>query len=212
MKLSEDKIIENTDKFFSFLEKYLSEGERKSKLIKYYKSIELLLATAPASSNINYNNCFPGGYVEHVNRVVEFSLVLNNVWDKFGQEKDYTTEELVFSAINHDLGRLGTESIPHYVPNNSEWHVKNQGKVYILNPAETYMDIPARSIFRLQQAGITITENEYLGILLSNGLYSESNKSYLLSTNPENQLRGNLPHIIHQADLAATKIERTLNK
>lgn len=212
MKLTEEQIIENTEKFFSFIDKYLPDGTRKTKLIEYYKSIELLLATAPASSNVNYHNCFPGGYVEHVNRVVEMSLVLNNVWDKFGQEKNYTIEELVFSAINHDLGKLGTDKVPHYIPNSSEWHVKNQGKVYTTNPAESYMDVPTRSLYRLQQAGIEVSENEYLSILLHDGLYSESNKAYLMAPTPETQLRSTLPHIIHQADLAASKIEKTLNK
>lgn len=212
MNLKEEKLMENTEKFFSLIDKYMSEGERKQKLVNYYKSIELLLTTAPASSNINYHNCFPGGYVDHVIRVVEMALVLNNVWDKFGQEKNYTTEELFFVALNHDLGKLGTNEVPHYIPNSSEWHVKNQGKVYTTNPAESYMDTPTRSLFRLQQAGITMSENEYLGILLHDGLYSESNKSYLMAPTPETQLKSNLVHIVHQADLAASKIEKTLNK
>jgi hypothetical protein len=212
MKLSEELIIQTTENFFSYIEEYLPDGKRKTKLIDYYKSIELLLATAPASSNVNYHNCFAGGYVEHVNRVVQAALVLNNVWDRFGQEKNYTIEELVFSAINHDLGKLGTNEVPHYIPNSSEWHVKNQGKVYTVNPAESYMDVPTRSIFRLQQAGIEISENEYLSILLHDGLYSEANKPYLMAPTPETQLKTNLPHIIHQADLMASKIEKTLNK
>lgn len=212
MKLTEQQIIDQTNKLFSLIDKYMTDGERKQKLINYYKSIELLLATSPASSNINYHNCFPGGYVDHVIRVIELSLVLNNVWDKFGQVKNYTTEELFFVALNHDLGKLGTTEVPHYIPNTSEWHVKNQGKVYIANPKESYMDTPTRSLYRLQQAGIDMTENEYLGILLHDGLYSESNKAYLMAPTPETQLKSNLPHIVHQADLAASKIEKTLNK
>lgn len=212
MKLTEQQIIEQTEKLFSLIDKYMADGERKDKLIKYYKSIELLLATAPASSNINYHNCFPGGYVDHVIRVIELSLVLNNVWDKFGQEKNYTTEELFFVALNHDLGKLGTNEIPHYIPNPSEWHVKNQGKEYTTNPKESYIDTPTRSLYRLQHAGISMSENEYLGILLHDGLYSDSNKAYLMAPTPETQLKSNLPHIVHQADLAASKIEKTLNK
>jgi len=212
MILTEEQIMENSEKFFGLIDKYLPDGERKTKLTQFYKDMELTLATAPGSSNVNYHNCFIGGYVEHVIRVVEMSLVLNNVWDKFGQEKTYTIEELVFAAINHDLGKLGTSDQPHYIPNTSDWHVKNQGKVYIANPKETYMDVPQRGLFRLQQAGIAISENEYLGILLHDGLYSEGNKPYLMAPTPETQLRTNLPHILHQADLAASKIEKTKNK
>jgi hypothetical protein len=33
-----------------------------------------------------------------------------------------------------------------------------------------------------------------------------------MAPTPETQLKTNLPHIIHQADLMASKIEKTLNK
>ena len=47
--------------------------------------------------------------IDHVNRVTEGALALNKVWIEFGAEQNYTIEELVFSAINHDLGKLGDE-------------------------------------------------------------------------------------------------------
>lgn len=206
-KLSEQQILENVAKFYNLIEKYLPEGDRKTKLLSFYKDRELTLATAPASTRLSHHNCFAGGYVDHVIRVTEAALVLDKVWDKFLQVKNYTIEELVFSSINHDLGKLGTNEKPFYIPSTSEWHMKNQGKYYDYNPEFTHMRISDRSLFYLQQANIPISENEFLAIKLHDGCYEEANKNYLITHSPETQIKCNLVHILHQADFMASRIE-----
>ena len=205
-KLSAEQIIENLDKFYSLIKKYIS-SERADILIDYYKSIEDTLSMAPASTRIDNHNCFAGGYVDHVIRVTEAALVFEKVWDKFGQKKNYTTEELVFSAINHDLGKVGTNQNPVYIPNDSQWHIEKQGIYYKYNPDVTYMRIADRSLYMLHKANIQVTENEYLAIKLHDGLYEEANKAYYITYGPDTQLKSNLPYILHQADLMASQIE-----
>ena len=205
-KLSAEQIIENLDKFYSLIKKYIS-SERSDVLIDYYKSVEDVLSMAPASTRIDNHNCFAGGYVDHVVRVTEAALVFEKVWDKFGQKKNYTTEELVFSAINHDLGKVGTNQNPVYIPNDSQWHIEKQGIYYKYNPDVTYMRIADRSLYMLHKAGIQVTENEYLAIKLHDGLYEEANKPYYITYGPDTQLKSNLPYILHQADLMASQIE-----
>jgi hypothetical protein len=205
-QLSAEQIVENLDKFYSIIKKYINT-ERADSLIDYYKSIEEVLSMAPASTRIDNHNCFAGGYVDHVVRVTEAALVFEKVWDKFGQKKNYTTEELVFSAINHDLGKLGTNENPVYIPNDSQWHIEKQGIYYKYNPDVTYMRIADRSLFMLHKANIQVTENEYLAIKLHDGLYEEANKPYYITYGPDTQLKSNLPYILHQADLMASQIE-----
>lgn len=205
-KLSAEQIMENLSKFYSLIDKYIT-GDRKDKLLDFYKEKEELLAMAPASTKIDHHNCFAGGYVDHVNRVVEAALVYEKVWDKFGQKKNYTTEELVFSAINHDLGKLGTIDNPVYIENDSQWHIEKQGALYKYNPKVTHMRISDRSLFYLQQAGIDVTENEYLAIKLHDGLYEEGNKPYFMTYNKDMELKSNLVHILHHADMMASRVE-----
>jgi hypothetical protein len=69
------------------------------------------------------------------------------------------------------------------------------------------MLVPDRGILNLINAGISISENEYLGIKLHDGIYEDSNKPYLVSYNPESRLRTSLPLILHQADLLASRVE-----
>ena len=79
MTLSAEQIQENWDKFLSYIDKYISEP-RKEKLIQFYKKFEERIIIMPASHKKEYHNAFPGGYVEHVNRVIEASLKINQTW------------------------------------------------------------------------------------------------------------------------------------
>jgi hypothetical protein len=210
-KLTEEQLIKNLEEFYSYVEKYVS-SPRKEKLLEFYKSREVTLMTSPASTKLSNHNCFIGGYVEHVNRVITAALVFDKVWDKFQQIKDYTIEELVFSAINHDLGKLGTDKQPFYLPNDSQWHVEKQGAHFKINSELTHMRVADRSLFYLQQAGIDVSENEYLAIKLHDGLFEEANKPYFMPFGAEFQLKSNIVHILHQADLMASRVETQINK
>ena len=114
---------------------------------------------------------------------------------------------LVFAAMHHDLGKVGDLENDYYIPNESEWHRKNQGKIYSHNPNLQYMKVPDRGLWLLQHYGVKVTDKEYIGIKLTDGLYDEANKSYLMTYNPDWELRSNLPYILHQADMMATHIE-----
>ena len=204
--ISPEQMAENLAKFYSMIDKYIS-GDRKDKLLDMYKDIEETLVTSPASTKISHHNAFAGGYLDHVLRVTEAALVFEKVWDKFGQSKNYTTEELAFSALNHDLGKLGTNEQPVYIPNQSQWHRENQGLMFNYNPAITHMRIAERSLFVLQKYNIQVSENEFLAIRLHDGLYEEANKQYYITYNKDTELRSNIAYILHQADLMSSKIE-----
>ena len=60
----------------------------------------------------------------------------------------------------------------------------------------------------MQRYGIRVTQNEWLGINLSDGNYDEGSRKYLHS----NGMKINLPYIIHWADHMATKIEKDKNR
>ena len=204
--LSAEQIQANLEQFYSNIETYISEP-RTTKLLALYQSQEDNLAFAPASSRSSYHNAFPGGYVDHVNRVVEAALKVTKLWDNMGATINFTTEELVFSAINHDLGKLGRDGQPAYLPNDSEWHVKNQGAIYKPNTELPFIPIQDSSLFILQQAGIELTFNEWVAVKTHDGLYDDGNKAYLLSSQNESKMRCSLPLILHQADILAARVE-----
>ena len=74
------------------------------------------------------------------------------------------------------------------------------------------MRIADRSLFYLQKAGIQMSENEYIAIKIHDSLYESGNEAYLKTHTPESKIKGNLPHILHQADFMASNIENQINK
>ena len=180
---------------------------RKEALISMYEKLADRICTAPASSHSTRHNCFPGGYIDHINRVIKCAIQLYDTWTMLGANtKTFTKEELVFSAINHDLGKIGSSTDDYYIPNDSEWHVK-RGQIYKINPKLQFMKVPDRSVFLLQEFGIAVTENEFLAIKLHDGLYAKGNESYYMPGLPEFTLKTDLPILLHHADHVATLIE-----
>ncbi len=206
MELTAEQIQENWVVFIGWIEDYISEP-RRSQLTQFYHKHQEEIMLMPASHKKAYHNAFPGGYVDHVNRVVKGALAINKVWLDFECEKNYTEEELVFSALNHDLGKMGDEDNYAHLPSTDEWRKKNLGEMYKFNDALAYMSVPERSIKLLVDNDIKLTQNEWLSIRLHDGLYDPANEPYLKNYMPELKPRTSLVFIIHQADLMASRIE-----
>ena len=106
------------------------------------------------------------------------------------------------------MGKVGDLSEDYYSPNDSDWHRKNQGLIYKHNPNLEYMTVTDRALYLLQHFNVKLTNNEYIGLRLTDGMYEEANKSYYIAYQPERQLRTNIAYILHQADMMATHIEK----
>ena len=207
MKLTEEQLLQNWNDLMQVIDKNF-EGERKEKLKVMYESLQERMMYAPASSKEHFHNCFIGGYVDHVLRVVKCAEQTYMLWKGMGSNCDgYTMEELFFAALNHDLGKVGDLDGDAYIPNPSEWHRKNQGALYIPNPETPFSMVPDRGLFLLNHFGIKYSFNEYLGIKLHDGMYDDSNKPYFVSYNPSSRLQINLPYVLHHADMMASQIE-----
>jgi dihydropteroate synthase len=81
MKLTAEQIQSNWTEFLSNIEQHIT-GDRKEKLLAFYKKYEERIILMPAAHKKEYHNAFPGGYVEHVNRVVKAALSLSPQYGK----------------------------------------------------------------------------------------------------------------------------------
>ena len=205
-ELTPEQIQENWKQLLQLVEDNFT-GERLEKLLKMYDYFEERMCMAPASGREHFHNAHAGGYVEHVIHVTTSALQIKEVWEKNGASIDFTDEELVFAALHHDLGKVGDLADDYYTPNDSDWHRKNQGLVYKHNGNLQFMTVTDRALFLLQHFKIVMTDNEYIGLRLTDGLYEEANKSYYIAYQKERQLRTNIAYILHQADMMATHIE-----
>jgi hypothetical protein len=206
MELSPKQLKANYDSIIALIEENI-ESPRKEQLLKLYDQLSEHMILAPASGNENYHLAFVGGYCIHVRNVVNASLLMAKIYKQLGGVIDFTKDELVFCALNHDLGKVGDGRQPYYIWNDSEWHRKNQGKMFSYNQNLTNMSITDRSLYLLQSAGITISENEWLAIKCSDGMYDESNKAYLKTYESGKEVKNNLVHIIHWSDHMSSRME-----
>ncbi len=208
-KYTNTQLEENYNKFIKAVES-LFTGERLEKLLHMYSMDELgpNLMLQPASSNIGYHNAYDGGYIDHIMNVVNNSIRMMKLYEDVGGKIDFTRDELLFAAFHHDLGKLGKKGVLNYLPNPSEWHIKNQGKIYTNNPDLPYMDLTDRTFLTLSDYGLKHTSNEWFGIRLTDGMYDEANIKYLKTFNPDNTLRSNIQYILHWADHMSTCMER----
>lgn len=206
-KLSAEQIQGNWEVLMSKIDAYIAEP-RRTQLKDFYGKYAERIILMPAAHKKEYHNAFPGGYVDHVNRVIDCSLKLHNVWEEMGVDTStYTIEELVFSALNHDLGKMGDEENESYIPQTDKWRQEKLGEDYMFNNKLAFASVPDRGLFLLQSHGIKYSFNEMITIQTHDGLYDEGNKKYLMSYMPEQRPRTALPFILHQGDLMAARIE-----
>ena len=104
-QLTEEQLLSNWNKLLQLVEDTF-EGDRKERLLEMYKHFEDRMVVAPASGKEEYHYCYAGGYVNHVLHVVETALEVSKTYEKVGGYKDWTDEELIFSAMHHDLGKV----------------------------------------------------------------------------------------------------------
>jgi hypothetical protein len=206
---NEAQLQENYKKFLKAIEKSFN-GERLEKLLHMYSEDELglNLMVSPASGNTFYHNAYDGGYIDHVMNVVRNSLKMMKLYQEQGGVVDFTTDELLFAAFHHDLGKLGDKGEPHYVPNESEWHIKNKGEVYKSNPNLSYLSHTDRTFFLFNKYGIQYNEVEYFGIKLTDGVFDEDNVKYYKVYDTNKYLKYNIQYVLHWADWMSSTIER----
>ena len=206
--LDENKIKEDYDRFMSLIE----EDPRSENLKRMYEDLDQELAEAPAAAVQHHHNAFPGGYLDHVLRVYDISVEMTKTFHAFEGELNFTSQELQFATLHHDLGKLGEPGEPYYVEQDSDWHRKTLGQNYKYNNTIQYMSVTDRAHYMLQQYDIKITKNEWLGIHLSDGMYDESNKSYLMNRMYPYPMKTNIPYIVHVSDYLAMVIEKDKGK
>jgi hypothetical protein len=186
-----EKIAQNWETFC----KLLQSTSRAAQLQPVLDHFEQRLAVCPASSKLEYHNAFPGGLVDHSLRVLKNFNTLQKSY-----KMEFPRESVIIASLFHDFGKCGDKDEDYYLEQDSEYYFK-QGNVYKYNNAIKYMTVPQRGLFVLQQFGVQLTYEEYLGILLNDGQYIAENKPYAMKE-PMFSL------MLHQADALSTMQEK----
>jgi hypothetical protein len=208
--LTAEQLVDIWDSLIEVINKTFS-GERKDKLLKLYNDFQERILYCPASYKDYFHGAYPGGYMIHVNNVIQYSELIDKMWEEAGATKNHTNEERVFAALHHDLGKIGDVDESYYITHSERWR-KERGEIYMINPKIRFMSVPDRSLWLLNKYEISVSQTETIAILIHDGMYDEGNKAYLQGYSEYKQLDDNLPIILHHADMMAMSIERDLWK
>jgi hypothetical protein len=203
--LAAEQIQKNWEKHLKIVDHYITN--RKNHVNIMLEKLSDIYVMAPASSKTWYHNAFPGGYVDHVNRVVQYAIEQHKLYEKMGGTVDYTEEELVFAALFHDLGKIGDGESPNYIPQTNKWRQDKLSEMYTYNPDLDFMLIPDRSLFILQRFGIKVSQKEFLGIRCHDGVFDKANEAYFFSHVESSRQKTSIISVLHTADFLASKVE-----
>lgn len=190
--LSAEEIEKNYETFVRLCDTLGDRAPAVKKLIDHFGD---RLAICPASAKISYHCCFVGGLVCHSLRVLANAMKLAKTYNE-----DLPKESIIISCLFHDIGKLGTLDDDYYVDQTNDYYRKI-GNMYEYNKQIQYMNTSHRTLYLLQHFGIHLSSDEFLAILLCDGLSSEEMKSYTLH-------EPTLATIVHQADYWATISEK----
>ena len=203
--LQAEDILKNFEKHKKIVDTYITD--RKDSVLAMLDSLGENYVMAPASGRSWYHNAFAGGYVDHVNRVVEYAVKQSRLYQEMGGTVDYTNEELVFAALFHDLGKIGDGVKSNYLPQTDKWRQDKLSEMYTFNPDLDFMLIPDRSLFILQSFGIKVSQKEFLAIRLHDGVFDKANEAYFFSNVESSRQKTSIISVMHSADFLASKVE-----
>jgi len=153
MSLDQEKIIKNTKTYFETATKL---GFMPVELMSFLGEAFI---KAPATNMADYHNAFEGGLIAHLIKTATYAVKFNN---SLPDDEKVNQDSLIKVCFLHQIGKANL-----YTPCTSEWHRKNQGKMYEFNQDLTSMRVSERSIYYAVSNGVKFTEEEYTAILNS---------------------------------------------
>lgn len=151
MSLEQAKIVANAKKYFETATK---NGFMNDELMSFLGE-EFI--KAPATSMTSYHNAFEGGLIDHLLKVAKYAINVNN---SLPEDERVDQTSLIKVCLLHGIGKAKL-----YTPCTSEWHRKNQGKMYEFNEDLVSMRVGERSAYYAISHGVKLTEEEYTAIL-----------------------------------------------
>ena len=119
MSLEKEKIVSNTKKYFDTA---TNLGFMNDDLTSFLGEDFI---KAPASSMSDFHNAFEGGLIDHLLNVAKYAVIINK---SLPEDERVDQNSLVKVCLLHQIGKAKL-----YKPCESEWHRKNQGKMYEFN-------------------------------------------------------------------------------
>ncbi len=150
--LTTEQILKNTTKYFQTATKYEVMND------KFMTFLGEAFIKAPATTQKDQFNAFEGGLIDYILTVTKYAVIFN---DALPETERVSQASLIKVCLLHQIGKAHM-----FVPNTSEWHKNNLGKIYDFNQDLISMRVGERSLFYAMSNGIVLTEEEYAAIIM----------------------------------------------
>ena len=150
--IKQEQIVKNTKKYFQTAQE---QGFMTEELMNFLGESFI---KAPASTMADLHNAFEGGLIDHLLRVTKYAVSINE--NVLSENLKLQKKDLIKVCFLHQIGKAHL-----YLPCTSEWHIKNQGKMYDFNNELTSMRVGERSAYYAISHGVILTEEEYQAII-----------------------------------------------
>lgn len=151
MSLTTEQVQKNATKYF----KTANENGFMTDELTAFLGVDFI--KAPASTMKSLHNAFEGGLIVHLLNVTKFAIIFNNA---LPENMRVDQKSLMKVCLLHQIGKAHM-----YKPCLSEWHQKNQGKMYEFVEDAVSMRVGERSVYYAFKHGVPLTEEEHSAIL-----------------------------------------------
>lgn len=210
-----EQVNSGFEEMMELITKYISK-HRVEKIMKLFDEMFDNIISAPASSFERFHSSYSGGWLLHTLNVMKNAIAVDKLWTESGfGERLYTMEELIFSALMHDIHKIGFKEEfggVKYIKNENAWKIKNYGQIYETSH-RGYNALPLEdaAMMLLQQYDIKLTKNELIGIKCADGAFSENWKQFFPDFQSMLRHDTNIHLVIHQADFMSSMIEHRVD-
>lgn len=203
MSLTSKQILSQWKKLMSIVQENFS-GEQRENIKQLFNHFEGRFIDAPASSRPQYHNCFIGGLLDHTVRVIDTAVDIYEQFINMGVHVTATKQDVVMSAMFHDLGKIGDINNSYYILQTDEWRRNKLNEWYTFNNKLEPMSVTDRGLWLLQYFNIDLSPEVWKAIKLSDGMFDKGNE-YLFR---QPDTRNILHYITHFADWISTVAEK----
>lgn len=168
-----EKLLDNFQKYAGLLKKYYPEEGTD----KFLEEFGVRLTTAPRGMTEEEGGA-PG---ELINFLLKTTLIASDhsktIETRMG-ENSVDRKSVTRVCLVHELGKLGSKEEDLFVTQESQWHREKLGQNFKYNEKCQKMSTGHRTLCLLQEYGMTVTPDEWISILTSQGMQYPENAFY----------------------------------
>jgi hypothetical protein len=146
-------VMETWQTFMGVISSKVTDVNARAGLLALCEEQQSRIAACPSASRAEYFGAFPGGLAKYSLDVLKVMKELNKLYNT-----NLSTDDLIVTALFHNVGKIGSSDQDYYLTQESEWH-RNKGMLYEINPQLQNIQPSIRSLWWLNHYAVPLTDH-----------------------------------------------------